>query len=383
MTHSIERFGRRGRRVLVAVVGGAVVGSVVAIGATSAPAARPLAAPVTPPASAETAKQTAEAQKLLAGLRKAGLTAEQRQQIVDQVLALGPDAARRLAVQAGQDFDAKANAYVPKFEKAAADALLAKVKQQGGTAKVTAEVETLRKTILDVSRGDNLTKEKIKQTADPALARLTELLTVSRDDVLSAIPDLKARRAEVMELAAAYHKALPQVPEDQRKGVPTLPAADVIDTTITRREEQAAFLATPMSKADRDVLTANVSLAAALDPEEARGILVLNRIRIRVGIGAQAIDPKLCEAARGHSKDMVEKKFFDHASPVPGKETPWKRAALAGTSANAENIAAGGKTGDDAIKIWWYSPGHHKNMMGGGHRVGLGRERDHFTQMFG
>ena len=80
---------------------------------------------------------------------------------------------------------------------------------------------------------------------------------------------------------------------------------------------------------------------------------------------------------------MVERKFFDHTSPVAGKETPWKRAALAGTSANGENIYAGSTKGAAAHQGWWYSPGHHANMMGKGVRIGVGRDKDHFTQMFG
>ena len=156
-----------------------------------------------------------------------------------------------------------------------------------------------------------------------------------------------------------------------------------MEKDLTSREELAALAAGALTKADREVLASNRAAAAKIDAQEARAILTLNLIRIRLGLGAQIIDPKLCDAARGHSKDMVEKKFFDHASPVPGKETPWKRAALAGTSASAENIYMGSTGGDDAIQAWWYSPGHHKNMTGGTKRVGVGRADKHFTQMFG
>jgi uncharacterized protein YkwD len=75
--------------------------------------------------------------------------------------------------------------------------------------------------------------------------------------------------------------------------------------------------------------------------------------------------------------------FFSHESPVPGKRTPGDRAALAGTSASAENIAAGQSKGVDAIGAWYYSPGHHKNMFGGHARVGLGHSDTLWTQMFG
>lgn len=81
----------------------------------------------------------------------------------------------------------------------------------------------------------------------------------------------------------------------------------------------------------------------------------------------------MCDAGRGHSKDMKEKAFFAHESPVAGKETPWKRAALAGTKANAENIYMGSTRGVDAIQAWWYSPGHHANMMADHRKAGLPR----------
>ena len=75
--------------------------------------------------------------------------------------------------------------------------------------------------------------------------------------------------------------------------------------------------------------------------------------------------------------------FFSHTSPVEGKRTPSDRAARFGTSASAENIAQGQPTGPAAIRSWWYSPGHHRNMMGAFARVGLGRSEAYWTQMFG
>ena len=110
------------------------------------------------------------------------------------------------------------------------------------------------------------------------------------------------------------------------------------------------------------------------------GLLLL---AVLVGLSALRLDVKLCDACRGHSKDMVDLGFFSHTSPVAGKESPWQRAALAGTSAGAENIAAGAAEGEDAIRMWWYSPGHHRNMMAGHRRVGLGRHQSHWTQCFG
>ena len=124
-------------------------------------------------------------------------------------------------------------------------------------------------------------------------------------------------------------------------------------------------------------------LAEAVDHRGGPGTFELNRIRYALGLGLLAIDEKLGNAARDHASDMLRLGFFSHTSPVDGKHSFGERAARAGTSASAENIAAGQATGRGAIEGWWYSPGHHKNMLGGHNRTGLGRADNLWTQMFG
>ena len=69
---------------------------------------------------------------------------------------------------------------------------------------------------------------------------------------------------------------------------------------------------------------------------------------------------------------------------MPGKRSFTDRAALAGTSASAENIFAGSSDPHGANNGWFYSPGHHRNMFAGGHnRIGLGHHDGRWTQMFG
>ena len=155
------------------------------------------------------------------------------------------------------------------------------------------------------------------------------------------------------------------------------------ETALFESIDHMALLATPMRKSDRDTLVYNETLLRDLDPEEAQGNLELNLIRIRCGIGALRCDLKLTAASRGHSKDMKELDFFSHTSPVEGKETFGQRASLEGTSASSENIAMGQQSGHGAVQAWWYSPGHHRNMMGSHARVGLGRFEFHWTQLFG
>jgi uncharacterized protein YkwD len=109
----------------------------------------------------------------------------------------------------------------------------------------------------------------------------------------------------------------------------------------------------------------------------------LNLDRNLLGLQPLAIDLKLCEAARDHSKDMERLKFFSHESPVPGKMSFTDRAKLFGATASGENIFAGITNGKSAHEGWFHSPGHHRNQMGHSTRVGIGRSGTYFTQMFG
>lgn len=66
-----------------------------------------------------------------------------------------------------------------------------------------------------------------------------------------------------------------------------------------------------------------------------------NRQRALHGKKVFAHSPALEKAAKGHSDDMVKRNFFNHTSPVKGKETMTKRLALVGISEGyrGENIA--------------------------------------------
>lgn len=330
-------------------------------------------------AQSDDARNAAKVRELLLDFKRANLPADQRKAIAEKLLDLGEEGQRRLYVTARADYLDRLPGYRARFEKAAADALRARWK----TANPDRELPELRKTIFDVAASANVTKEMIVEKSDPALKRIEELLAISAEEILKSDAKLPAQRQELLDLLAYAQSAAAKLPPDVLKKLPELPNKERAEQELTDSEQMAATFAGPIQPADRQVLLNNLSLQKLLDPEEARGMLRLNLIRIRLGLNAQSIDLKLVEAARGHSKDMVEQKFFAHDSPVPGKENPWKRAAQAGTSASAENIAAGSNKGEGAIQMWWHSPGHHKNMLGRQHRTGLGRSAATWTQMFG
>ena len=256
-----------------------------------------------------------------------------------------------------KELAAKQKAYLAHFEKSATK--LADERLKKPAAKK--ELQELRQKVLAVSRDRNLTLERVTDFADPARKRLEAMLTLGREDVVKADPALGGERDALVKTGG-----------------------DGFDRELAEAEERAAVLAALPDPKDRKVIAANVEPSKKIDPAEARGVFLLNVLRARLGIGALALDVKLCDASRGHSKDMAEQNFFDHVSPVPGKEEPWDRAKLAGTTATAENIYQGGERGEDAIEGWWHSPPHHLNMMAAGHkRVGMGRHEGYWTQMFG
>jgi uncharacterized protein YkwD len=80
--------------------------------------------------------------------------------------------------------------------------------------------------------------------------------------------------------------------------------------------------------------------------------------------GPLTMQPLLRCAARLHSKDMVDRDFFDHTNP--DGESPWDRmdkAGYGGYSNAGENIAAGSATAAGVVDQWMGSDGHCSNIM--------------------
>ena len=256
------------------------------------------------------------------------------------------------------------------------------------------KVEALRAQSLAVSRQSALTKSQIKQAVDPCIEELAGLLRPQLADVLEikpkldlAILELRMQHTELVSWFALYasigeglelhsdaakHYAKYPVPRD--------PGGE---ERIDQEAQAAIFTGLPMSATDRKALGGNEAARSRIPVQEYLGTLDLNKIRYLLGLSMLHIDEKLADAARDHSKDMHTLGFFAHKSPVAGKTNFGQRAANFGTSAGAENIAAGQRTGASAIRAWWYSPGHHRNMLGRHRRTGLGQHEKMWTQMFG
>lgn len=240
-------------------------------------------------------------------------------------------------------------------------------------------VRTLRQNFLSVYRLDEVAmKPLLKAKSMPALEELRTLLIPDLSALLkTGGPPLTKLRHAAQSFAAFRDAVL-------NTDLSTIPANS--QTTLEAVEKKAAADISLLDSNGLRILEANAKLAAKeqLPAEEVKGIEECNLWRLLVGLNACVLDPQLCAAARDHSKDMAEKGFFAHDSPVPGKATPWDRAKNFNTTASGENIFAGSPSSHSANTGWFYSPGHHKNMFNPGQaRIGLGQHGSHWTQLFG
>jgi uncharacterized protein YkwD len=105
-------------------------------------------------------------------------------------------------------------------------------------------------------------------------------------------------------------------------------------------------------------------------------------------VPALTMHPALRCAARAHSKDMVDRDFFEHTNP--SGETPSARITKAGYTwmRAGENIAAGSATAQKTMEQWLNSEGHCRSIMSGQFRqIGVGyypggEYRHYWTQSF-
>lgn len=129
----------------------------------------------------------------------------------------------------------------------------------------------------------------------------------------------------------------------------------------------------------------NRAQAGVVNKWEARSVALLNEYREGLGLLPLEIDPRLTEAARRHSKEMCELKYFAHASPTPGQRMPIDRMQKAGYNAGfSENICANVGDADRAFTVWFNSPGHHLAMTSPAEiAIGCGRWDNAWTHTFG
>lgn len=249
----------------------------------------------------------------------------------------------------------------------------------GGGNESKKQIRDLREEFLRIRNlGEAQMKPLLKSKSMPAMQELRQMLAPTAGEIVSQLPPATAKlRQAAVQLAqfrdAALDADLSATPSDSREQLAAAETRIAAETGDLPRDGLRILEKNRKTAEDKEV-----------PEDEARGIEEANMWRLLVGLNALELDPKLCEAARDHSKDMDEQGFFAHESPVPGKTTPWDRAKKFGTTASGENIYMGSVKPESANKGWFFSPGHHKNLFGAKHqRIGLGRHDNHWTQLFG
>lgn len=275
----------------------------------------------------------------------------------------------------------------------------------------------------------------IRKHQDPAELR-TKIETLSNQQkiALENIKVLKKAPDETMLTARAYHSSLAKQTEDIHKAI--IPRVDAA-VALARRAELLAIwqriappndAAFPADKEEQLASDALLAIGAALpelqsamqasdskppaDPllraiwhyrfcrateahnarykdqmhaEEWSNLTILNRYRESLGILPYELDPRLIQAARRHSREMVDLKYFSHTSPTPENKSHTQRMSNAGYRGGyGENIAAGTTSGDGVFWMWFESPGHHQNMATpSATQIGIGKWRSTWTQNMG
>ena len=95
---------------------------------------------------------------------------------------------------------------------------------------------------------------------------------------------------------------------------------------------------------------------------EARLLALVNRDRATAGLPPLAIDPRLAEAARAHSRDMADHDFVAHISPTTGSAV--ERVGRVGLAPDLllENVGRA-YSAEDAESGFMASPGHRGNIL--------------------
>jgi uncharacterized protein YkwD len=111
----------------------------------------------------------------------------------------------------------------------------------------------------------------------------------------------------------------------------------------------------------------------------------LNAYREALGLLPYEIDLRLSQAARRHSKEMIDLWYFSHWSPTDGLHSSFDRMKAAGYPRPAsENIALGGWTGDEAFWFLFNSPDHHRAWIKPNETaLGVGKWENAWGECFG
>lgn len=126
-----------------------------------------------------------------------------------------------------------------------------------------------------------------------------------------------------------------------------------------------------------------VKASASISQLEQEACSHVNAIREANGLSSLTIDQSLCSGARIKSRDMNQRQYFNHTSPVYG--TPFQMMKLLGISYTSagENIAKGYTDAKAVVDAWMRSSSHRANILSSGYTsMGIGYWNGYWTQWF-
>ena len=129
-----------------------------------------------------------------------------------------------------------------------------------------------------------------------------------------------------------------------------------------------------------------VLIPSPTDELDQRLFELTNATRTAAGLQPLVLDAALSTAARGHSEDMLRRRFFDHVNP--DRETPQDRVTrdadqpALGVGENiwmwsGAIVPQGDTLARQAMAEWMASPAHRDNLLRAGYtRLGIGAAID-------
>ncbi|HEX8915180.1 MAG TPA: CAP domain-containing protein [Humisphaera sp.] len=262
----------------------------------------------------------------------------------------------------------------------------------GDLGKLEADVDAQRKQALGVAEkvadaaavkvaraNYEKLKGSVRKLNDAYAARGTVL------DLMRVRPPLVAMWLEVAPKSGAIHVGQAADPAGEQKlnqsaqaalGPKLMPILETMraaaaspDDPAPAGAEQAGFLGYRMRKRV-DAYNRATAISApggqACDLPEYELIRWINGYRDMLGLPLLEMDPRLQQAARRHSKEMVELKFFGPTSPTPENKDAMLRYKAAGMEPPAAWAEALSKSTNTPQQTFWFlfeAPPYHQAMV--------------------
>jgi len=110
---------------------------------------------------------------------------------------------------------------------------------------------------------------------------------------------------------------------------------------------------------------------------ESQVAILVNQERANVGLPPLELINQISEVARIKGRDLRDRNYFSHQSPIYGSPFDMLEAFGIRYSYAGENIAKGQRTPKAVMNGWMDSPGHKENILNSNYKeIGVGFVKD-------